>query len=258
MDKPKLSFVTTCMGRLEHLKQTLPTQQHPDCESIVVDWSCPDGTADWVRENHPWVKVVEVKGEKFYHRSKARNAGVDVAQGNYICNADADMYIRWRLFDLLDALKPDEYVVRIPTHVFVDRKIGSSSLSRMNGERTEEPTITWKTPRGDVQKERASHTGFTIFPNRFKYDNIFNETMSGGEDLDIRMQMLIDGGLAERTIGGKYIDTISHTDESRAAFLSTDDFSKAFQIQVKALTTKWGNGRTWSPALVERLKEMYK
>ncbi len=44
--KPKFSIITTCKGRLEHLKQTLPAMlAQKDSEVIVVDYSCPHGTA---------------------------------------------------------------------------------------------------------------------------------------------------------------------------------------------------------------------
>ena len=56
---PKFSIITTCMGRLDHLKQTLPRLlEQPDCEVIVVDWSCPQDTAGYVAKHFPAVNVV--------------------------------------------------------------------------------------------------------------------------------------------------------------------------------------------------------
>jgi hypothetical protein len=50
-----VSLITTCKGRLAHLKETLPAflAQGAGCEVIVVDYDCPEGAATWVNANHP-------------------------------------------------------------------------------------------------------------------------------------------------------------------------------------------------------------
>jgi hypothetical protein len=40
----KISVITTCKGRLNHLKQTIVNRIHPNIENIVVDYNCPNGT----------------------------------------------------------------------------------------------------------------------------------------------------------------------------------------------------------------------
>ena len=59
--KPTIAFVTTCKGRLHHVRETLPliAQQAPD-EIIVVDYGCPDRVGDWVTANVPQARVVRV------------------------------------------------------------------------------------------------------------------------------------------------------------------------------------------------------
>ena len=58
---PVFSIVTTCKGRLEHLKQSLPRMAaQAGAEVIVVDYDCPDGAGAWVAENFPAVRVVRV------------------------------------------------------------------------------------------------------------------------------------------------------------------------------------------------------
>lgn len=51
---PFVSIITTCKGRLEHLRQTLPkmlAQQYSSrFEVIVVDYDCPDETYRWCVE----------------------------------------------------------------------------------------------------------------------------------------------------------------------------------------------------------------
>ena len=89
--KPKFSIITTCKGRLEHLKQTLPSmlaQKHS--EVIVVDYSCPDKTADFVREHFPDARVVHVENRKGFSNWRGRNAGADEAKGEFLIFCDAD------------------------------------------------------------------------------------------------------------------------------------------------------------------------
>jgi glycosyltransferase involved in cell wall biosynthesis len=90
----KVSIITFCKARLDHLKQMLPTafgQTHPDIEVVVVDYKCPEGTAQFVRENYPQAVVVEVDApEKEWNINKARNAGIRASSGEVVLIADCD------------------------------------------------------------------------------------------------------------------------------------------------------------------------
>lgn len=91
---PDISFVTTCKGRLEHLRQTLPRMAaQADCECIVVDYDCPDGTADWVGQNFPAVKIVKIADAPRFHKPHAQNLGAAVATSPWLCLIDADILI---------------------------------------------------------------------------------------------------------------------------------------------------------------------
>lgn len=89
---PQLCYITTCKGRLAHLKQTLPrVVGQPGVSCVVVDYSCPDGTGDWVERNHPEVKVVRVAGENTFSASRARNFGAAAAEAPWLGFFDADI-----------------------------------------------------------------------------------------------------------------------------------------------------------------------
>ncbi len=89
---PRLSAITTCKGRLEHLKQTLPTlMASPDLEVVVVDYDCPDGAGDWVRATWPDAKVVAVSERPQFNRSDAKNLGAAAASGDWFFFIDADV-----------------------------------------------------------------------------------------------------------------------------------------------------------------------
>ena len=91
---PAISFVTTCKGRLEHLRQTLPRMAaQPNGECIVVDYDCPDGTADWGERNFPAVKIVKVAQAPLFHKPHAQNLGAAAASSPWLCLIDADILI---------------------------------------------------------------------------------------------------------------------------------------------------------------------
>lgn len=88
-----ISTVTTCMGRLDHLQSTLPHLVKQLFETIVVDYSCPQHTKDWVSNNFPSVKVVSVEGRTSFDLAKARNVGVPATTGEWLCFIDADVTV---------------------------------------------------------------------------------------------------------------------------------------------------------------------
>lgn len=92
---PHISFVTTCKGRLHHLQQTLPLlAKLPDVEIIVVDYACPQGTATWVEEHYPHVRIVRITDDPGFHVGRARNAGANAATSPWLCFIDADVAIK--------------------------------------------------------------------------------------------------------------------------------------------------------------------
>jgi GT2 family glycosyltransferase len=91
-----LCYITTCKGRLEHLKQTLPrVVGQPGVSCVVVDYDCPENTADWVTANFPQVTVVRVTGEIGFNAARARNLGARAAKAPWLAFFDAD--ILWTL-----------------------------------------------------------------------------------------------------------------------------------------------------------------
>lgn len=104
---PKYSIITTCMGRLEHLKRTLPRMlEQRGSEVIVVDWSCPQNTAAYVAGHFPAVKVVKVEEQPVFSNWAARNAGAAQATGEFVIFCDADTKLRPNAIDWIEANVP--------------------------------------------------------------------------------------------------------------------------------------------------------
>lgn len=95
MDK-KLSFVLPVYKVERYLPQCLDSilsQCTPDCEVILVDDGSPDGSGaicDAYAERYPDVQVVHIPNGG---NSAARNLGVSMARGRYLCFVDSDDYI---------------------------------------------------------------------------------------------------------------------------------------------------------------------
>ena len=91
---PSLSIITTCKGRLSHLKTSLPSfLAQENSEVIVVDYDCPDNTFDYVRTHFASVKVLKVEDRPYFNNWEARNIGAAGASGNIIAFVDADTII---------------------------------------------------------------------------------------------------------------------------------------------------------------------
>lgn len=129
-----LSLITTCRGRLAHLKQSLPTfvaQRH--VEIIVVDYDCPQKTADWVEAQFRQVKVVREVNRPRFELSRARNAGAAVATAPWLCFVDADVCLMPDFATRLrDILKEGHYYQALPRTI---ETWGTSISSRADFER---------------------------------------------------------------------------------------------------------------------------
>ncbi len=111
MQNAMLSFVTTCMGRLAFLRQTLPRLvAQPNATCIVVDYSCPEHCGDWIASAFPQVHVVRVPGESCYNRARARNAGLRAVRTPWVCGIDCDILVAPHFVDALSpVLRPGRY-----------------------------------------------------------------------------------------------------------------------------------------------------
>ena len=95
MDK-KLSFVLPVYKVEKYLHQCLDSillQATPECEVVLVDDGSPDRSGaicDEYAAKYPNVKVTHIPNGG---NSAARNLGVDLAEGKYICFVDSDDYI---------------------------------------------------------------------------------------------------------------------------------------------------------------------
>ena len=183
-----LTFVTTCKGRLEHLRQTLPLlASQPGTRCIVVDYACPDRTADWVETHFPQVRTVRVPEATGFNPSRARNLGVAAATSEVICLIDADVRIKPGFAaSILAGFDPRKYYLAAPL-------IGDIS--------------------GTIVCARAA----------FEFVDGYDEACSGwgGEDLDLYERFALHG-LRRGGFAANLLDALPHSDALRTTHHAVD------------------------------------
>lgn len=186
MNPPLITYITTCKGRLEHLRQSLPrVASQPQVQAIVVDYDCPEGAGEWVERNFPQVRVVRVINEPGFSLTRARNAGAEAADTPWLAFFDADILISDDFF----------------------RGLGEC-LAEGHHYRADPPSLqTW----GSVVCERET------FLKVGGYDTVYRGW--GGEDDDF-YSMLEFAGSKGAHMDGRGLSEIDHDDEARTRFQS--------------------------------------
>lgn len=186
MPSPSLTYVTTCKGRLDHLRQTLPlVAAQPGVSIVVVDYDCPQQSGRWVAENFPEARVVRIEGEPGFSPAIARNAGGHAAVTPWLAFFDADILVGDGFF------------------AAVERALDSGHYYRPK-------PITWQT-WGSVICERDA------FLKVGGYDTVYQGW--GGEDDDF-YALLDFVGIRAASVDGSVLSEIPHPDEMRTKFHS--------------------------------------
>lgn len=100
----KISFCTTCMGRLYNLKETLPKNikdnaDYPNIEFVILDYNSDDGLWKWMAQNmmqhieDGTVVYYRTTQPKYFSMAHSRNIAFKVSTGDIVNNLDADNYI---------------------------------------------------------------------------------------------------------------------------------------------------------------------
>ena len=191
---PEICFITTCMGRLAHLRETMPTVAAQGRSSVLVDYSCPDRCGEWVEQNYPRVKVVRAGPGPFQRGAcpQPRRCG---GQRAWLCFSDADIALDPSFSDvMLPRLRPGHFYLVDP---YRDEQCGMFICSA---------------------DDFARSGGFDV---------VFRGW--GWEELDLydRLRVL---GMTEGGIPGGLIRSIAHSDESRTRFYETKSIAVTYTI----------------------------
>jgi hypothetical protein len=192
----RATAVITCMGRLAHLKRSLPlVLEHTDLRVVVVDWSCPDGCGVWI-SNHlsPMIEagrltVVGETGHRVFNKPAALNFGLRYAAERWpgwLCVLDADTLVTPALGQWLNA----------------------------NVERGRFYFVEGYKPRQDLSGLLVMHS------DDYEASGGYDESFAGwgGEDWDMRCRLYFKVGLPYVEIPCALADSIAHGDAERTRF----------------------------------------
>lgn len=93
--KPLVSVIIPCYNKAQYLAQTIDSalnQTYPEIEVIVINDGSLDNTLEVLQaySENPRVKIIDQENQGV---SKARNAGIALAQGEYFQFVDADDWL---------------------------------------------------------------------------------------------------------------------------------------------------------------------
>ncbi|TLD68983.1 glycosyltransferase [Phragmitibacter flavus] len=102
--KPKFSFCVTCMGRLDHLMETLPVnleviRRFGDSEIVLLDYHSPDGLGDYVLDHFKsamqsgLLRLAATEMPDKFRMAHAKNVCHKQGRGEFLINLDADHFL---------------------------------------------------------------------------------------------------------------------------------------------------------------------
>lgn len=218
-----VSYCTTCKGRLQHLKKTLianmeAEQGNPNVEFVVLDYGCPDGTFDWLRQRFPGeirsgrLRCARYNSAPTFEHAHAKNMAHRLATGSILCNVDADNFIAPNFSQWLAqtfAANPATIVLNMP--VTLGRELEQKIVWRLLRKRLPTHGLAGRIAIGRADFERL----------RGYDENSFSG--SGGEDIDFGLRSRELGLRAVRMPHRLWGDVIRHDDDERVKFSSEEN-----------------------------------
>lgn len=206
----KISFCTTCMGRLHHLKQTLPvniisTGSYTNREFIVLNYNSPDHLHLWAKnELKPWIKSGVVKYYRTllpqnYSSTHAKNIVHRQANGDILCNLDADNFIVDGFCEFLNEMFSNNHLL-----------ISSSSF--------------------DIYGNTGCCGKIAVKKDHFYSVNGYDESQYlgwGWDDTSFQFRTRMQNKLANLVCDVKWNRVIQHSNEERVAFFQEKDLEKS-------------------------------
>ena len=200
--RPRVSVVIPNFNGMPHLPEclaTLSSQSFADFEVVMVDNASTDESVEWVRREHPWVRIVQrpVNGGPI----KSINDGIRASQAEYVVllNNDTAAESEWlgSLVQALDDHRDFDFAASMMILYFKDYFLHAAgdvfSVSRMEGKNRGfgQPLSQF------ARTERVlSACGGAAIYRRALFDEVglFDEDFFWiGEDIDFGVRCLIRG-----------------------------------------------------------------
>jgi hypothetical protein len=219
----KYSIITTCKGRLDNLKRTLPEfLKQENTEVVVVDYDCPDGTSDYVNRVYPAARVVAVDNKPRFNAANARNIGAAQARGDFLIFLDADVVIAENFIQHIDKL--------IKNHSFA--LFGPPAQNSLRGS-----CVVW----------------------RKDFENIggYDELLGGyeGEDLELYARLRLVGAMQIMLEATIVLEVIEQSVEERERYRAPDLKMQFLRGQLYMLVKEMTMNALGTPVLNVALRE---
>jgi hypothetical protein len=218
----RTTVITLSMGRRRHLEKTLPTWLNAGAEHvIVVDYACPEKTADWLeRSGDPRVQALRVprlRQNPSFHKSRAWNYGIDHAGDfDWLLFFDADTFVRDKRF--FEVVREHQ---RFP----------GSMLIVYPAKGTDDLTGTLLVERRRVVSLGGFDTEMTGW---------------GGEDLDMRLRLYFSGTKVA-CCSPDLLGAIAHTNATRVRFHKDKYPYRSNQANLQRMAAKFEAGALEHP-----------
>ena len=201
-----VAFATTCKGRTQHIKQTLPRNlaDNPTAKFVLLDYADDDGLAVYVQSDH--MRDIEA-GRLVYYRypyalkfqmAHAKNMAhrLAIREGcDILCNLDADNFTGKRFDFFLD-------------HWF--------TFAEIDREMYGHPRIFFWARMIQGQMKRGVSGRIAMTASAFLlaggYDEKYCDWGPDDKDMNVRLARL---GFCSSEIPGQYLDAIHHKDGLR-------------------------------------------
>lgn len=124
MEYKKVSVIVITYNGKHHLKEcfdSLKKQTYKNFDAYLLDNASVDGSSDFIRENYPWMKVIQFKTN--YGFAEGYNRAIKMVNTEYVAllNDDTRTDPKW-LEELVKAIESDETLFAVGSKIlFYDR-----------------------------------------------------------------------------------------------------------------------------------------
>jgi hypothetical protein len=184
------------MGRLAHLRRTLPRLLEQFERIVLVDWSCPQESGQWARRAFgESVEVVQAPGNRYFHKTVAMNLGAQRASdlgAGWFFFVDADSFVEAGVREACeDCAKPGQFAI-------ADRIWpGPFTIPSLTG--------VLLVSRDDFERVGG-------------YDDAFRDY--GSEDIEMRCRLRLLGGLTPVDLPPGLLTFVDHDEALRVRYYS--------------------------------------
>lgn len=207
MAQQKVSVITRCKNRRDHVRCSLPTvlrQTHKPIEAIIVNYDSQDDVHEMLWTDFKsymesgQVKEVYVKDRPIFHPAHAQNVGIKHATGDWLMFMDADnLMMPHFISHLVSRLgdQPRVFARPMPSYMHQD-KAGQTFARREDIEHIggflETLTHGWGYEDGDIL-DRLILLGLELF----NYSNTLTEVIEHAEEARTGAMVRTDRGKSQ-------------------------------------------------------------